>query len=259
MKVSSTMHSPILTKKVDMHSHDMWEVILYTHGKGTLTIGDVDYDFSPGMIVFQPPLIPHGEVSKAGFKNKWIRVDDFNPINGNEPFILFDDNEKSIHKLFNMIYIKSIKGENKYQQIMDFLFECIYNIVLCSKNSDYAQNPDIGKFQNLITNNFVNSKFDLQKELSEIGYSTEYFSKIFKNAIGYSPLKYLTKLRMEQSKKLIENNEIYKLSMKEIAYQCGYKNSNYFLKSFKKHYNMTPSEYEEAHSYKKQDSRGAHK
>ena len=58
--------------------------------------------------------------------------------------------------------------------------------------------------------------------------------------MGYSPLAYQTRLRIERAKDLLRNTS---LRVSEIAAQIGYQNPMYFSSTFKKHTGMTPLEY----------------
>lgn len=78
-------------------------------------------------------------------------------------------------------------------------------------------------------------------ELSPITCMSEkYFIHYFKAAIGISPLAYITQLRMNQAR-----NYLYQggYSVKQIASLLGYSDPYTFSKAFKKHYNVSPSNF----------------
>lgn len=70
--------------------------------------------------------------------------------------------------------------------------------------------------------------------------SKEYLSKVFKEEFGYGIYEYALKVRMENAKTMLddENNKI-----KDISIMLGYKDNNYFSKAFKSYYGVSPSEY----------------
>jgi two-component system response regulator YesN len=74
----------------------------------------------------------------------------------------------------------------------------------------------------------------------EVNISPYYFSKIFKEESGENFIEYLTRVRMEKAKEMLENPD---LSIKEISALSGYSDPNYFSKLFKKQTDMTPREY----------------
>ena len=52
--------------------------------------------------------------------------------------------------------------------------------------------------------------------------------------------EYLTAVRLELAKKLLRG---YEMKIKEIAHHCGFEDSNYFCRIFRKHTARSPSEY----------------
>nr|WP_298512179.1 AraC family transcriptional regulator [uncultured Marvinbryantia sp.] len=76
----------------------------------------------------------------------------------------------------------------------------------------------------------------------EVNVSPYYFSKIFKEESGENFTEYLTKIRINKAKELLEDAE---LSIKEIGVMSGYTDPNYFSRIFKKHTGITPREYRE--------------
>ena len=72
------------------------------------------------------------------------------------------------------------------------------------------------------------------------GISTSHMTREFTNETGISPIKYLTKTRIQHAKILL--NDTTK-SVHEIASECGYKQTNYFCKIFKENVGLTPLEY----------------
>ena len=69
-----------------------------------------------------------------------------------------------------------------------------------------------------------------------------YLSRLFKEKTGKNFVEYMTEIRMEQVKKLLENPEN---RIADISIMVGYDNTRYFNKVFKQSVGMTPSEYRE--------------
>ena len=66
------------------------------------------------------------------------------------------------------------------------------------------------------------------------------FRKIFKEYTGFAPAQYIQEVRINMAKELLTNTS---KSLKEIAFELGYENKEYFFTSFKKVSNMTPVGY----------------
>lgn len=67
-----------------------------------------------------------------------------------------------------------------------------------------------------------------------------YLSHLFQKSSTVGFNEYLTAVRLERAKKLLRG---YELKIKEIAHQCGFEDSNYFCRIFRKHTARSPSEY----------------
>lgn len=67
-----------------------------------------------------------------------------------------------------------------------------------------------------------------------------YLSHIFQKSGSVGFNEYLTRVRLEQAKKLLRG---YDLKVKEIAHNCGFIDSNYFCRVFKRYTERSPSEY----------------
>lgn len=67
-----------------------------------------------------------------------------------------------------------------------------------------------------------------------------YVSKLFKNKLNINYIDYLSEIRMKHAKKRLLEQET---STKEIAYDVGYRDPNYFSKVFKKYTGYSPTEY----------------
>jgi two-component system, response regulator YesN len=74
----------------------------------------------------------------------------------------------------------------------------------------------------------------------KVGLSPIYISKMFKEKLGVNYIDYLTECRIEKAKRLMCDPE---KSIKEITFEVGYHEPNYFSKVFKKVCNVSPKEY----------------
>lgn len=75
---------------------------------------------------------------------------------------------------------------------------------------------------------------------AEVGLSDSYLSHLFKETFNYTVNDYITRVRVENSVRLMEKRE---LTLREIAAHCGFKSPGYFSKVFKKYLGVTPREY----------------
>ena len=67
-------------------------------------------------------------------------------------------------------------------------------------------------------------------------------SRLVKKVTGMGVNEYLSKLRMEHAKRLLEENVF---TIDEIADQCGYTYTSYFIRKFREYYSDSPFRYRE--------------
>lgn len=79
-------------------------------------------------------------------------------------------------------------------------------------------------------------------ELGErFGFTPEYLGKIFKKHSGETPSKYLTKLRINEAKRLLLGNP--EMEIQKVGEIVGYKDGFYFSRVFKSYMGIQPSEF----------------
>ena len=71
------------------------------------------------------------------------------------------------------------------------------------------------------------------------GVSERYLRKLFAREFHLSPLGYLQRIRIDKAVELLKNTE---LSVKEVAYLCGYHSPQYFAHVFKQYSGIRPQE-----------------
>lgn len=98
----------------------------------------------------------------------------------------------------------------------------------------------LDKIYQVIETNMDDSDFNIDTIASEIGLSRSAFFKKLKSLTGLAPVDFVKEIRLNKSVELIKNTD---LSVSEIAFSVGFKDSSYYSKCFRKKYNQTPREY----------------
>ncbi|WP_169083896.1 response regulator [Paenibacillus sp. PL91] len=88
--------------------------------------------------------------------------------------------------------------------------------------------------------NFADSELNLEKVLAPLGISSTHFYHMLMEETGMSYIAFLTQIRMEHAKELLEHSD---LKTYEVGQRCGYPDYPHFTKRFKRQVGLSPSEY----------------
>ena len=98
----------------------------------------------------------------------------------------------------------------------------------------------LDKIHKVIEENMDNCDFNIDTIASSIGLSRSAFFKKLKSLTGLAPVDLVKEIRLNKSIELLKNTD---MSISEVAYAVGFKDSGYYSKCFRKKYNQTPREY----------------
>jgi len=98
----------------------------------------------------------------------------------------------------------------------------------------------VEKAKEFINDNYMKEGLNLSKIAENVHVSPGYLSQLFKQVTGESCIEYLTKVRINQAKKLLKETT---LKAYEIACRVGYGDSQYFSTCFKRYVGVSPTDY----------------
>lgn len=127
-----------------------------------------------------------------------------------------------------------------YSRLMTEVRQFIFRIVrsIQKKKAVEELNP-MQKCKDYL-NSFYMEELSLETIAGKFHFNPSYFSTLFKQSFGASFSEYLSSVRMEKAVHLLLESDC---KVKEIAGMVGYKDSNYFIRSFKKRYGITPDDF----------------
>jgi len=253
-----------------MHWHEEMEIIYVESGECMVTIDGKPFHakkdelifISPGMmhaidqvenqssiyynILFHPDLLINREEKDEitlnylkpllrGEKVISVRIERTEPANKEIEFL--------VHKLISKR--RKLREEGQGFLIKSVLFELFYHLRPYLHSSDQRKTSlhQITKMKELTEwlNETLADNIKLDDAAKFCGYSKSYFTKFFRNYTGSSFVAYKNLIRLEKAKMLLEKNEFTGL---EVAEQCGYENYSYFIRAFRKLYEITPKQYQ---------------
>ena len=98
----------------------------------------------------------------------------------------------------------------------------------------------IDRINELIDMNIDNDSFSIADMTATLGVSRSLLHVKMKTLLNMSASEYIRKKRLNKACTMLQNG----YSVSETAYSIGFSDPNYFSKSFKKEFNVTPSEYQ---------------
>ena len=70
--------------------------------------------------------------------------------------------------------------------------------------------------------------------------SRRHFFRLFEQAVGLAPMEYLKKVRLQKAAEMLLTSDC---NVTEVAYACGFNDSNYFSSLYHKEFGMSPSQF----------------
>ena len=111
------------------------------------------------------------------------------------------------------------------------------------------EEDEISQVVRYMEEHFSDPEISITALADSLELSTTRFSLSFKEKTGMSPLEYLTLLRVEHAKELLESTD---LTIRDISTQVGYYDSGSFIRRFKQVTGETPAQYRRSRSPKKE-------
>ncbi|MCA0756937.1 AraC family transcriptional regulator [Paenibacillus sp. N4] len=118
------------------------------------------------------------------------------------------------------------------------LFEDIQAKLSMKRNN--KQEELVRKINELVDKEYANPSFGLNWIADELGMSSIYVSRIYKQQTLNAIVDVINNVRLERAKEQLEQTD---LSVIDIALKCGYTSSSYFHRMFKKSFGVTPTDY----------------
>lgn len=102
-------------------------------------------------------------------------------------------------------------------------------------------NPLLTHVVALIRDNIKN-KIELKQIARQAGLSASSLYRLFKNEMGISPVEFVILEKIKLAKQYLSNKDIY---IKNVSYEAGFEDSNYFIRLFKHYEGITPKQYQQ--------------
>ena len=231
------------TFNVNLHAHNYWEIIYITEGKGKIETENEDVlEYKKGDLICIPPHLRHINNSSSGFKNIHLTIEDWIPHIQAPTLLPASDLTKDIFPLLDLAYryFHQLATEHALNLALSNAIITMLNHLLNQSDNSFKLTQAI---VNEIINCYTNPDFNLEDAYNLVPLSKEYVRKLFIKEHGISPLQYLKQKRIELAKSLLAKKE-GTIRINEIAETCGFSDSAYFSRLFKKETGFAPNDFQ---------------
>lgn len=149
-------------------------------------------------------------------------------------------------------YLEELSGivSGRDLENRDILLEKVI-VKICEYRTSFQKSRQIELSEKILTyikENAFQATLSLDSLGDEFGLSPYYISRFMTEQTGENLKNYITRLRIEEAKRLLEHTA---LPLYEIVLRVGYQDVSSFIRKFKKELAMTPGEYREKYGSQK--------
>ena len=250
--------------QIPVHWHDEFEIIYVRSGFLTVSISGESYIGKTGEAFVVSPGNLHLMGAQTGtvdyytflFPLKYIsfRTDDMldekllEPLNSGHLMICPRVKDTAKELCEQLIEIYEAKKDESVSKIttqvrtkiilLQFILE-MWKKGFVIENDTSGRNTIEKEMVSYIQQNFT-GKISLREFGEQFHLSEKYISRYFKEHFHITLSQYVTYLRLEHAKQLLQDTDI---PVTDVAMQSGYQNVSYFIRSFQKAYAVSPLKY----------------
>lgn len=251
------------------HHHDFFEIFYVLKGKSCHEIGGRYSKMQQGDFCLIPPKTVHCIsvndesavidilIRRSAFEHVFSNLLSDNNIlaaffscntytaAANDYIIFHTGRDEELMNLILDMYLECEAKENYYEMILDTQLVMLFGRLLRSYESSCELPPFSSRTDSQIWNmvQFLRQNYrdvTLKKLAEKFHYTPEYTSKLLHDVTGRTFSTLLTQIRMEQAVRLLCSTS---LSIADVGQKAGYATPEHFIRTFKKTYGRTPSEY----------------
>ena len=233
------------------HTHDFDEIVIVCRGQGTHILNGRPYVLYPGMVCYIQASDHHlyenvHELHLVNVlyrsKNHFHFLNDITPLLPDQPqdvnshWCIAKRYSEQIQQLLNQLTDQQPHNlayeESIFLQLLVTLNQACYSDQGGGSNED-----KVNQLMRWLQCNFVQA-IDWQQLAEQFNLPLRSLHRHIKNNTGYTPQRYLTKLRLSDAHYQLcysDNN------ITDIAFSCGFNDSAHFSTAFKHEFDVTPS------------------
>lgn len=227
-------------------NYNSYLIMVIMKGSCTITYQGTTFTARKDDVVILNCYQPHSYGSNSEWEALWLHFDgklaqeyyqylknNFGNIIKSRNLQVVTHNLERIYKMFKES--KSISEPSISKYITNILTE----LLLSNSTSSNAAATAIEDTISYINEHFADA-LSLDTLAKRTSLSPYYFTRVFTKETGMTPHQYIILSRINSAKFLLKTSS---LTIKEIAYSCGFSSESNFCYTFKKWEKITPSDY----------------
>ena len=220
---------------------DSHEIIFVTKGEVYINEAGIEYHIKPNeILILQPGVRHHGYRASTNTEFFWLHWFGGPQITQNIKYRII---EKPYIISLYLRQLLDARVMHKSSESMDYLTRLIL-IELYSNSNPPVVNRTAEKIASWIDANCHTSITEIQVA-TQFGFNPDYLNRLFKANFSKTIKQYINEKRIEYIKGLMLCSD---LPLKEIAYRSRFTEYKYFLKFFKYHEKITPTDFYKQYS-----------
>jgi len=236
------------------HSHYFTEIFYIKSGTGYIQIENETIPVRANSLVLIGAYVQHTEFSTPSNPlDYYVLGVEGLKINTDRPseysVVTSSNHSSSIHQCFENILHEMHGKREGYAEICQH-YLAVLILLICRKDhisyelvERQSSCHECHKAKRYIETNYT-EKITLDRLSTVCNLTKYYLSHKFTTLYGISPIAYLTEVRVQAAKDLLETTSY---SMEEIANATGFSSTSYFSQAFGKACGMSPFEYRKKH------------
>lgn len=236
----------------EFHSHDGYEIYYVSSGCTEYYIGDKRYTLTKGDIIIIPPFVEHRCIypsnertyrMELNVKKEFLDNEHSAILNRLAENVLFEVSGKysdRLKKLFQLLNdeqnysrpFSDIMTRNYFSEILIILYRYSHPC------TDFETKDSMQKAVEYISEHYSESLS--VSDMAELLHMSERsFMRGFKNRMHMNFTEFVTHTRIEHAAEMLVSGA----SVPDAAFSCGFNDSNYFSRVFKKYKGVSPKKY----------------
>jgi AraC-like DNA-binding protein len=215
-------------------------------GRGKIRLENGEYSIYPGSIVILPVGTPFlYELVEDHWSMCWFLLHDcpqFQYFHALSASVFESDKAKPIYKTMSLLQdLNHVEGQHQ-TDIISGLTDALIHQIEQATNKNFSLTPQQYKFKVLIQSVKKQLQYPWSVEIlaEKMHISQPQFYRLCKRETGISPLKLITKFRLEYACNLLRHTHY---NLEQIAYRIGYADSISFAHRFKLFYSISPGKW----------------